>query len=206
MVNAALIARYGTSGKRAGFEALKNTLYWAFIHEFVKICEDHDDKSPSIKRVWCELKHPVTLKHFKDAYSRRAHLLFESEQESRADFRKIFIRLCDNADKLLNSASLKSYRTIRDKLIAHNELRAENKKYAPFDIRVLGLKYGEEKLLLLLAKEVMDDLNSLVKNSSFTWDSFFAPEERDALAFWEIETLNKQYPAVTHTSRRGRGN
>ena len=76
---------------------------------------------------------------------------------------------------------------MRSKLIAHNELSFEVGRYELFKISVLKLKYGDERKLLEQAKEIINDLNSIVRNTSFLWDSFIEPEKRNVCAFWEIE-------------------
>ena len=91
--------------------------------------------------------------------------------------------------ELFSSDALTGYKTIRDKLIAHNELREVDGTYTFFDIKVLNLKYGNERMLLEMTREIIDGLDSLVRNSFFAWDSFFEFQTADVCKFWAIETI-----------------
>jgi hypothetical protein len=53
----------------------------------------------------------------------------------------------------------------------------------------LKLKYGDERIVLELAREVMEGLSSVIRGSSFDWSSFIEPEERDVKGFWDIQEI-----------------
>ena len=62
-------------------------------------------------------------------------------EEMRTRFRETLTRTLDRVDELLKTPTLKGYRKIRNKRIAHNELvRDESGKYGLFEIRDLELK------------------------------------------------------------------
>ena len=202
MVNYELIARMGTEGKRSGFEQLRSILYWNFIQELVKICDDQDKRTPSIKRIIDKLDNNSLKKDLEDKYSKSAlpriegedydawkALRDQEENELRVKFRNIFERLKNNSKELLSSTTLSGYKEIRDKLIAHNELRKSEDEYKLFDIGILNLEYGNERELLEKAKDIIDDLNSVVRNAGFSWDSLYEIESRDICKFWDIEKI-----------------
>ena len=201
MVDVELIARHGAAGKRSGFEGLRLVLYWAFILELVKICDDSDPRTPSISRLMKELENPQLLALLEDRRSRHTlppiegetvgyRRLRQAEEDEfwRHRFRETHSRLVARAGALLSSPALAGFKTVRDKLVAHNELRQNpDGRYALYDIGNLNLKFGDERALLEQAREVVDGLNSVVRGVSFSWESFFEPEERDIRQFWELK-------------------
>ena len=54
------------------------------------------------------------------------------------------------------------YRTIRNKLIAHNELRKDGQFH---DVKDERLKYGDERALLKTLRELVTDLALIVQNT-----------------------------------------
>jgi hypothetical protein len=104
-------------------------------------------------------------------------------------FNETYARFTAKCDELLSSEALGRYKTIRDKLIAHNDLLRSEGTYGFLDVKILKLKYGQERRLLEMVREVVDDLDALVRNSFFAWDSFFQIQTRDVCAFWEIDNL-----------------
>ena len=202
LVHNELIARIGTEGKMAGFEQLRNLLYWNFIQELVQLCEDNDKRTTSVSKLMEKIKDPSVKKILEDKFScqglpqiegedeetRNRHQK-EYEEEWREKFRKDFDRLQNNTEKLLDSNALSGFKKIRDSLIAHNELWKTANGYEFFDIATLKLKFGQERELFELLKEVVIDLNSVVRNAGFSWESFLEPETRDVCKFWEIESI-----------------
>lgn len=208
MVNTDLIIRMEMEGRRQGFEHLRNHLYWNLIQEIVKICDDSDERTPCINKITKKLEDKNTLKLLEDKYSNHAFPRVEGEDSStwekhqeeyenewRVKFKKTYERMKKNTSELLSSDILSGYKTIRDKLLAHNELRFVDGTYEFFDITVLNLKFGQERIILEKAKEIIDDLNSLVRGASFLWDSFIDSETRTVCNYWGIKSIK---PAIKH--------
>lgn len=203
MVNPNLIERISSQEKGVGFRQLREWLYWGFIQEIVKVCLDTGEKTPSIRDLTAALEDKQTLQILKDKYSRRAppkiegvereiidQLHKQEQSKLRAEFDETYEHFRKTSAELLSSHALSGYRTIRDKLIAHNELCKSDESYSFFDINVLSLKYGQERCVLDAAKDVVSDLDALVCNASFSWNHFFELETRDVCKFWEIDTID----------------
>lgn len=204
MVNTDLISRMEMEGKSRGFEHLRNQLYWNLVQEIVKICDDSDERTPCIKKITMKLKDKNTLKILEDRYmvlnqryppvegedyATWEKLRKEDQDYLRKKFKKTYDRMIKNAEDLLSSDILRGYKTVRDKVLAHNELRLVGSNYELFDISVLNLKFGQERIILDKAKEIIDDLNLLVRVASFSWDSFIDPETRAVCTFWSIKSI-----------------
>lgn len=202
MVNEKLIERISLQEKGVGFRQLLDWLYWGFIQEIVKICLDPDDRTPSIRKLRKALEDESTLQALKEKYSRRSppkiegldqgviqQLQKQDESELRSEFDETYRRFRNRSAELISSHALAGYKTIRDKLIAHNELCKSDEGYSFFDIKVLNLKYGQERQVLEAAKNVFNDLDALVRNACFSWTDFLQQETRDVCKFWDIETI-----------------
>ncbi len=199
MVNDSLVASMGKQGKRQGFEQLRNTLYWDFINELVKICAKYkDERTPSIQRIVEYIKADAVRNILEQKYA-SGRSLFDKQDEYKIEFRSVLARLDSNVDKLLGATAYSGYKEIRDSLIAHNDLRRTETGYQPLNIQPLGLKYGNEVEILILVNSIVDDLNSVIRCASFDWNSFFEPEVRTVCDFWGITQIEphsskKRYP------------
>ncbi|HBA82653.1 MAG TPA: hypothetical protein DCZ95_01040 [Verrucomicrobia bacterium] len=202
LANHTLLKRIAIEQKTAGFERLRDILYLNLILELVKICDDKDDRTPSIRTIMQALRDPVMLQVLEDKYARQmlpqtckaGDLIWkvygrDAEEAGKCKFAVLRERLFKTADEIVSSAALQGYARIRDKLIAHNELRKSGLGYEFFNIRALKLKFGQERILIEKVKAVVDDLNSIVRNACFAWDSLFEMEIRDVCKFWEISEI-----------------
>ena len=205
MLNEKLNERMSLQEKGIGFRQLREWLYWGFIQEIVKLCLDPDDRTPSIRKLKKALEDESTLQALKQKYSRRAppkiegldeqsirQLQKEEESELRSEFDETYRRFQNRSAELLSSDALAGYKTIRDKLISHNELCKSGEGYTFFDIKVLNLKYGQERQVLEAAKDVFEDLDALVRNACFSWTEFIEQETRDVCKFWDIEAIEEK--------------
>jgi hypothetical protein len=97
------------------------------------------------------------------------------EATVRASFNRRYADYLSRADEMLSSHSVGGYKTIRDKLISHNELRpspTSQTGYDFFDVKDANLKYGDERKLLETLQILIDDLLRIVRNIDFSWDTF----------------------------------
>jgi hypothetical protein len=85
---------------------------------------------------------------------------------------------------------------------AHNETRAVPTGYTLFSIKELGLKYGQEKLLLEGARVVLADLNAVVRDAAFDWEGSFAIETKQVSDFWDIPVSSHWAPPFTKSVER----
>jgi hypothetical protein len=195
-----LIARLSRENRGAGFGTIRHVLYWSLVQELVKIVADADCRVPSIHNLRKHLTDPQVKARLEDKYSVWASSAKESdsphtkefwkqrngrsELERRESFNSTYKRTMQESAELLNSSALAGMKEVRDKLLAHNELKLQSGSYRFIDIRSYGLKYGDEKVLLEKATQVFDSFFTLVKHSSFDWDHSKAMMEHDAGLFW----------------------
>ena len=191
--------RINREGKVVSFEQLRYWLYWGLVQELSKICSDSDPRSPSISRMTEKLKDNDHLrKQLEEKYVKNNRELGEGElgaAQLRADFNRKYSDYLERADDMLSSHSVGGYKTIRDKLISHNELRwskGSSTGYDFYDVKDAKLKYGDEKKLLEKLQVLVDRLLHIVRNVDFSWESFFGIKEKVASKFWRFDEQSHQ--------------
>jgi hypothetical protein len=187
LANQELHDRIGREAKAIGFQQLRNWLYWGLVQELAKICSDKDPKSPSIIRLMQKLKNMELRKRLEAKCLKNNREM--GEESIRGSFREAYEDFQKRAEEMLSSHSVGGYKTIRDKLISHNELRRSPQsttRYDFFDVKQSKLKYGDERKLLEALQILIDDLLLIVRNVDFSWDSFFRQEEEVAADFWKL--------------------
>ena len=187
LTNQELHDRIGREAKGIGFERLRNWLYWGLVQELSNICSDNDPKSPSIAGIARKLQDDQLRQQLEEKCVRNNREM--GEASVRASFNHAFSDYQQRAQELLSSHSVGGYKTIRDQLISHNELRRSAGGYGFFDVKDAKLEYGDERKLLETLQVLVDDLLLIVRNVDFTWDSFFRNEEQVARDFWELKAF-----------------
>jgi hypothetical protein len=208
MINQQLIDRIKNEARGIGFRQLRDWLYWALILEIRKICSDKNEQTPCISKVRVALEESETIKALEDKYVKSGREIAPKAQ-LRSEFRGIYSRFMQQSGEMLASDSVGSYKTVRDKLIAHNDLLKSARRpiesalpagYNFFDdFEKLKLKYGDERTLLETLRGLVVDLLTLVRNVDFNWDSFLGQEEKHVCDFWEIESID----GISHSGDAG---
>lgn len=179
--------RIGKQAKAIGFRQLRSWLYWSLVQELAKICSDKDPRSPSIIRLTNKLKDVKLRKRLEAKCLKNNREM--GEEPVRISFNEAYEDFQKRAEEMLSSHSVGGYKTIRDKLISHNELRVSRQSttgYDFFDVKESKLKYGDERRLLETLQVLIDHLLLIVRNVDFSWDSFFRNKEQIVRDFWEL--------------------
>ncbi|HEY1768885.1 MAG TPA: hypothetical protein VGG02_01350 [Chthoniobacterales bacterium] len=169
------------------FVQLRGWLYWGLVQELAKICLDRDEKSPCISSIRSNLADtPGLLNFLEQKYTNNIHGI-GSVEELRCEFQREYGKFDTKAQQLLESNVVGGYKTIRDKLISHNELRKQGERYQFHDVAEENLKYGDERQVLETLRELVILLLLLVKNADTNWDSYLNTTENLVRRFWRIE-------------------
>ena len=80
---------------------------------------------------------------------------------------------------------LKSCKNIRDKFTAHIELQFTGEEYSYPDISKYSLKWNSPKRLLNDFRPIVERIGYIVRDASFSWDSFGKQNERVSNGLWE---------------------
>lgn len=199
MSNHDLNDRIRRERKGRGFARIRNCLYWDLVHEIVKLTVDTDPRCPSIKNVVRELEKPGVYAGLKKISARpimavgdplpedvQRYMWEQDKRELEAKFDAQFERIMEGTQTLTSSPATQAYKTVRDKLIAHNELVYRGSSYTSVSIKDMGLKYGDERQVLIDATAIISDLYSVINRTSFDWDRSLGMFESDARALWDL--------------------
>lgn len=93
--------------------------------EFAKICRNNDKRSPSIYGIRKKLANKRLVQALEKRYVSNNPQI-DDDAAVRNEFRIIYERFCMSADEMLNGRVGVGYKTVRDKLLAHNEHRDGN--------------------------------------------------------------------------------
>ena len=200
-VDEKLVARISRENRGAGFDTIRHVLYWNLIQELVKIVADDDCRVPSIHNLRRQFEDGGVKAVFQKKYSAWGSNTKESdpsdtkefwkckslehEQSRENEFDSLYDKAMNESAELLSSAALSGMKTVRDKLLAHNELKLQNGSYQFVDIRSFGLKYGDERALLEKATDIFNSFFALISRASFDWDRSKSMMEREAKLFWK---------------------
>ena len=185
--------RIGKEAKAIGFQQLRGWLYWGLVQEVAKICSDKDPRSPSIMTVTQKLKEVELRKQLEEKCVKNNREM--GEADVRTAFDRAYSDYLTRAEQMLSSHSVGGYKTIRDKLISHNELRSSpgsRTGYDFFDVKETELKYGDERKILETLQILIDDLLVIVRNIDFSWDWVFRNEGEIARDFWELSISQEE--------------
>ena len=200
MAHKNLLARISFQKRNGGFLTIRHALYWYLILELVKIVADDDKRVPSILLLREILTDKQVKAYLCNEYSRRTlptkgfeqvgaaefwgRFKDQNKNKLKSEFESIYCRAMTESEKLLKSDAIANLRTVRDKRLAHNEMKCQNGNYEFIDICILG-KYGDEKIVLQAATRIIGDILAL-RGVSFDWEEFDRATIHDASMFWGL--------------------
>lgn len=199
LFNHSIVKAYNAKGKGRGFMKITNDLYFYCIQDVAKLALDNDSRVASVANLVAAIQLPGVKETLKQSFSKwtlafgtdddaqtRAFLTKEYQKETQkreTDFDTRFDKLVEDWETFNNDVRLLAYLKIRNKLTAHFDLDPA-RGYAPYDIKQLGLKWGDLKLVIREVERYVLELNLLIRSSSFLIADFDKTALKDATAFW----------------------
>lgn len=151
--------------KNRGFEVLRQALFFSCVVDVVNIVVQKGGKQASsiegIASIFCNQK---VLKSLHNAILNAD--VFVGNPEIQEGQNQVFWANVGSTktmiDCLLHSQQIKVFETIRDKRIAHLELKKSGKNYELLDISTLGLKWNDIQAVLAEIKTIIFNLNIIM--------------------------------------------
>lgn len=201
MFDERVVAAYGQEAKAMGFQIVRQTLLLGVILDLVKITVDEQDsRIPSIANIISALDDGKVVEYLRAQQVDRQYLepitvLTEAENAARLQrekdqmgrrFDERLANLNKNWPKLRDSPQLAVFKAVRDRYLAHLEVRFDptTRSYRILSLEDVGLKWGDANHVISLTKDVVDDLNLVVRQAGFDWKGFEKQNEGIALGFW----------------------
>ncbi len=196
-----ITAAYGKGYSAHALGTMRHMLYYDCVREIAVIAFDKSKRAPSLTVLAkalnsrevilvLEREYSVCVSAFEnslDADFRAAMKKHERAEEiqRRKKFRQILKRAKLRWKQFSSSDLAKSLRTIRDKFLAHWELRLTEKGYDTITPKDVPFTWGSVKKAMLQIAPLVEDLDSLIRRSSFDWKSLDRMNRRNARAFWK---------------------
>lgn len=198
------VAKGRGSGKQArGFRVLKHSLVLSCAQDIAKLALDDDDRAASLANLVRSLTDDTIRRELRDRFAEWVVPSVEDETdpeivealrrmelaeaaERRAQFDRLFCEAMALWAKLSTSRTIKAFRTIRDRVSAHTEVRFVADKYQFVDIGTLGLKWKDFRETISEMERLVELMGLLIRNAGFAWDSLEKNLEAAASGFWEV--------------------
>lgn len=173
--------------KNRGFEVLRQALFFACVVDIVNIvCKKGGNKPPSIEGIASVFCNQEILKSFHDELVNNeafAGYPWMQEKPSQSFWKNVGVTKT-KIDCLLHSSQMKAFETIRDKRIAHLELKKSGDDYELLDISTLGLQWGDIKIILNEIKIIIGNLNVIMTGTHISDRDTINQKMRNI--FWTI--------------------
>ena len=196
-----VVTKRGSAKQARGFRALRHSLFLSCVQDIAKYTTDADKRTPSIRNIVEALEDGALLGALKERYAiwripsaeketdpeivealRRIEM--REEAERRVQFDDHYHELRASWGRLLAMPALEGFRTIRDKLTAHTEIRFVADKYQPIDIGQLAIKWGDLKIAIVEMHVCIELIGLIVRNAGFAWDMLDEQLTEASRGFW----------------------
>ncbi len=194
-------ATRGSKKQARGFSTLRHSLFLTCAQDIAKYTTDSDHRTPSIRNIVAALEDQQLLASLREKYAiwhcplaenetdpeilealQRMNL--REEAERRSQFDEHYRELVALWNKLSATPEMEAYRTVRDKLTAHTEVRLVADKYQLIDIGSLGIKWGHLKTTISEMQRSVELIGLIVRNAGFAWDALDRQLTEAAQGFW----------------------
>jgi AbiU2 len=165
-----------------GLDVLRVSLFLSCVQDLVKATVDKDKRAPSLLNIMFMLADPSICDILRRTYAESGSK--SADEDMRVDFDSTNAQLQDDWQHLQHTTQLNSCQLIRNKLIAHTEVRLADSSYSLLDISSLGLKWTDVGALMLQLEDIVVALNKIVRCSSFDFDDLNAKLNRAQVEFW----------------------
>ena len=193
------VEQFGGKSRANGFNIVKNSLFYSCVMDVYKIAKDKDRRTSSVINFMKELANEELVNYFREEYAKTAfhpivslgpeEVDFSYYQEIRYKenidaFNEMCERLLKDWQNFSKSSQMSSFKTARNKLIAHIEVIESESGLYITDISKLGLKWGDLKSTILKLQDIMELLNCIVRNASFAWQYYDEQLEKISSDYW----------------------
>jgi len=202
MLFSEVVSKERGSGKQArGFRILKHSLFLSCSQDIAKLTLDDDERTPSLANLVRALSDDALRAELKETFAVWKIPLVEEETEpeivealrrmelreeaQRGDqFDALYCEATALWAKLSTSSTIKGFRTIRDKVSAHTEVRFIVDKYQFVDIGTLGIKWGDLRSIIDEMQRLVELVGLLIRNAGFAWDMLDGQLSKASEGFW----------------------
>lgn len=201
-----VVATHGSERRARGFHILKHSLFLSCAQDIAKLTLDDDLRTPSLNNNIRALTDDALRHSLREQFAiwkippaeedtdpeiiealRRMEL--REEVQRRAQFDELYCEATALWAALSTSPTIKSFKTIRDKVSAHTEVRLVADKYQFVDIGTLGIKWGDVKVTIGQMQRLVEIVGLLIRNAGFAWDTLDGQLKQASIGFWGVDDV-----------------
>lgn len=187
---------FGAGNKAYGYETIKYALFYDCIQDIVKLSFDKDTRTPSLNNIIESLNKNATIRLLKNNFSEPTYIKnLEQEDLARIQSNEKSIKektFETNVKTLLNKwedynseAYVQGFKTIRNKLKAHLELKLVDGEYKQIDVSNQNLKWDDPSRAITAIQEIISILNILIRNSHYAFEMLDDQLKDKVKEFWK---------------------
>jgi AbiU2 len=176
-----VVETFGWGKKARGFQVIRASLSDSCILNLVAILDDKEN-TPCVKKIFLALDDAS----FRDALRDKFAAQYDDPSEGKVKFDDTYNAGLKRWTSLKASGKPTAFKTIRDKLIAHKELKKNGDEYERLDLAPLGLKNNDIRKVLDELEEIIYCINLLVRRAGFDFKGSNKHYKRDSSAFWQL--------------------
>jgi hypothetical protein len=195
-----VLQKHGSGNKAPGFSTLRFALFRDCALDLTKLSTDSDSRTPSVRNLISTLREPEVREQLRTEYARwslpprpgndnvrdQIDRIEQQERDKlRVQFDRLWERLQSNWEVFQSAPWFEAFQKLRDKHIAHLEVRNTDGQYQTLHLAELGLQGQDCEAAMQLLEEMVLDINAMSRRAGFAIESADHMFNRDADAFWE---------------------
>lgn len=204
MLFSEVVTKERGSGEQArGFRILKHSLFLSCAQDIAKLTLDDDDRTPSLANLIRALTDDALRETLKAQFAVWKIPSIEEETEPEVveallrmelhevakrqeQFDSLYCEATSLWAKLSTNSVIKGFRTIRNKVSAHTEVRFVVDKYQFVDVGALGIKWGDLRSTINEMQRLVELMGMLIRNAGFAWEALDRQLSKASQGFWEL--------------------
>lgn len=180
---------------------MKNSLFLSCAQDIAKLLTDRYETTPSIWNLVQALADDALRAELKDQFAQRRNAYAEKENdreilealrqwelleevERREQFDALYCEAAHLWVRLSTNPLVDGFRTIRDKVTAHTEVRFVVDKYQFVDVGTLGIKWSDLRKVIEEMQRLVELLGQLIRSAGFAWEALESQLAKTAQEFW----------------------
>lgn len=202
LFNVSVVKNKGSGKPARGFLILRHSLFLSCSQDIAKLTLDSDERTPSLFKLMRDLSDKSVRDKLRELFAIWEIPIFEDdleiqealhrielreEAERREQFDTLFCEATTIWTKISTSSAMHGFKTIRDKISAHTEIRFVADKYQFVDIGKLGIQWGEIGSTIHDMQKLIELTGLLIRNSNFAWDMLKDQLSQASQDFWGTE-------------------
>lgn len=193
---------FGSGARQRGFQTIRYALFHDCVANLVNLASDTDKRTPSVVKLLEELDDAAVVAALRDHYSvyvssreegldQDWHDFFDASdkarrKELRAEFDCALAGVRERWASFQRQPWLPSFHVIRDKIVAHLELRNSEGKYTLAGPPQVKLKLTDLGVAMRMFEPIVLDLNRVVRGAGFLMESATGQFEEWSRSYWEV--------------------